>query len=103
MLYETFVLVGVDTVDRTTKHLVPEVLAIIGGEEAVPVACDIEAEVPREVLATHHVGREVKLQPFVGDSRSVRPRGLGDEEVPRRRYLHQEVIGVLVVVVYLDL
>ena len=62
ILYEAFILVGVDTIDGAAEYLVAEVLAVVRGEEAVPVASDIEAEVPREVLAAHEVSREVQLK-----------------------------------------
>ena len=42
VLHDAFVMIGVDAVHGTTEHLVIEVLAIVGREELVPVARDVE-------------------------------------------------------------
>jgi len=41
-LHNSFIVIGVDAIDGTTKDFVIEVFAIIGREEFVPVARDVE-------------------------------------------------------------
>ena len=102
VLHDAFVVVGVDTINGTSQHLVGEVDIAVRLAEHIAVAGEVGTDGPLEVLVAVDIAFDFKFYTFVGDGRSIVPHLVGQEEVAGQRRLHEERIRVLIIVVELE-
>ena len=81
VLHDAFVVVGVDTINRTSQYLVGEIHITVRFTEHITVAREVGTDGPLEVLVAEDIAFDFKFYTFVGDGRSIVPHLVGQEEV----------------------